>query len=410
MTDDIDPIERDEPTAENGGRPGGNHGDSVSEELRRLDALNEGIRDVTRVLAGVTTRDGIEDALDGLTRTGLYDEVAFLGTIDQWRLPVDGPGADDLPSDADREALAWRNRTGVPTPLEQFAEVPDVGRGSWALIPVCHGGSPYGHLVLATARPRAFSDRELAILERFGGTLGQVIDAVEDRRLLRSDAVTELTIECSEDALATVARNADCRLSLDGLVPADDVLAYFRVSGADARRTVDAATGVDGVGTARAIDDGTVELALAGGSAVVPLARGGTNLRTVEAGGETAEVVVEVVPATDVRALFDRVREHAPDARLTAKRDRNRSPSTERLGSDRPEGPLDGLTDRQREVVEAAYRAGYFEWPRDRTAQEVAESIGISSPTLHKHLRKAEKSVLSTLFETREGRPSKALD
>ena len=29
------------------------------------------------------------------------------------------------------------------------------------------------------------------------------------------------------------------------------------------------------------------------------------------------------------------------------------------------------MTDRQREALEAAFRAGYFDWPRDSTAEEV---------------------------------------
>ena len=64
-----------------------------------------------------------------------------------------------------------------------------------------------------------------------------------------------------------------------------------------------------------------------------------------------------------------------------------------------PDGPLDGLTDRQHQAVETAYRAGYFEWPRENTAQEVAESMGISSPTLHRHLRKAQNELLTEFLD-----------
>ncbi|PSQ04409.1 hypothetical protein BRC95_08240 [Halobacteriales archaeon QS_5_68_33] len=44
------------------------------------------------------------------------------------------------------------------------------------------------------------------------------------------------------------------------------------------------------------------------------------------------------------------------------------------------------MTDRQREALEAAFRAGYFHWLRDSTAEEVAESLDIASPTLHSHI------------------------
>jgi predicted DNA binding protein len=61
---------------------------------------------------------------------------------------------------------------------------------------------------------------------------------------------------------------------------------------------------------------------------------------------------------------------------------------------------MDELTDRQREALEAAYRAGYFEWPRESSAEEVAGTLDISRPTFQGHLRKAEDAVLAALFES----------
>jgi len=57
------------------------------------------------------------------------------------------------------------------------------------------------------------------------------------------------------------------------------------------------------------------------------------------------------------------------------------------------------LTDRQSEVSDAAYRAGYFNWPRDSIAEEVADSPGIASATLHAHLRKAEETLPTDRFD-----------
>jgi len=391
-------------------------------ELRRVDAVNEALGDASRRLAEAATAAGIEAALDRLSGTEPYEVAAFLGTIDRWKLPEAGPDAASLPATADGRPAVWQPRSGVPASLAPFEAVPDADHDSWALLPVRSGPSTYGHLVLATDRPAAFGDLELAILKRFGGTLGRAIDAAADRRLLRSDAVVELTIECSEDALAAIARATDCRLALDGLVAPGvedrngngngaegderEVLAYVHTEGTAAGRVADAAGGVDGVGTPRPIDDGRLELPLTGASAVVPLSEAGTNLRTVEVDPPTpaaVEAVVEVAPGTDLRALFDRIRAYASDAQLAAKRDRSRPTRTDAdaAGPGTGLGSLggDALTDRQREAVEAAYRSGYFEWPRDRTGEEIAERIGISPPTFHNHLRTAERTLLSTLFD-----------
>ena len=51
-----------------------------------------------------------------------------------------------------------------------------------------------------------------------------------------------------------------------------------------------------------------------------------------------------------------------------------------------------------------AYHAGYFEWPRGSTAEELADSMDVSSPTLHNHLRRAQQKLLSAFFDEQEAR------
>lgn len=53
------------------------------------------------------------------------------------------------------------------------------------------------------------------------------------------------------------------------------------------------------------------------------------------------------------------------------------------------------LTDRQREVVQTALDAGYFEWPRETNSEELATELGVSRATLLEHLRKAEQKLLT---------------
>lgn len=58
-----------------------------------------------------------------------------------------------------------------------------------------------------------------------------------------------------------------------------------------------------------------------------------------------------------------------------------------------------GLTEKQRSAIESAYASGYYDWPRAITAEELSNSMGISSSTLHQHLRKGIYTLLSTYFE-----------
>ena len=56
------------------------------------------------------------------------------------------------------------------------------------------------------------------------------------------------------------------------------------------------------------------------------------------------------------------------------------------------------LTDRQREVLTAANRYGYYEYPRRVSSEKLAKRVGISKPVLLQHLRKAEGRIMADIF------------
>ena len=64
-----------------------------------------------------------------------------------------------------------------------------------------------------------------------------------------------------------------------------------------------------------------------------------------------------------------------------------------------PISPLNRLTEKQREVLMAAYKLGYYEIPRKITSEELAKELGIVDSTLVEHLRKAEQRLMTQLFE-----------
>ena len=58
-----------------------------------------------------------------------------------------------------------------------------------------------------------------------------------------------------------------------------------------------------------------------------------------------------------------------------------------------------GLTERQREVLRAARRVGYYDVPRTGSVADVAEAVGCSSSTAGAHLRKAEATLVETFLD-----------
>jgi hypothetical protein len=59
--------------------------------------------------------------------------------------------------------------------------------------------------------------------------------------------------------------------------------------------------------------------------------------------------------------------------------------------------PGGGLTDRQREAVEAAVTCGYYEDPRAGSVAEVGEAMGCAPGTAAEHLRRAEARVMRSI-------------
>lgn len=65
------------------------------------------------------------------------------------------------------------------------------------------------------------------------------------------------------------------------------------------------------------------------------------------------------------------------------------------------EGRPADLSARQLEVVQTALEAGYFDWPREAEAADIAADLDITHPTFLEHLRKAEKKLLQHALSNR---------
>ncbi len=57
--------------------------------------------------------------------------------------------------------------------------------------------------------------------------------------------------------------------------------------------------------------------------------------------------------------------------------------------------PLDGLTDRQEEVVRTAYEMGYYDVPRTVSTEDVAAELDLDPSTVTEHLQRAERNLLA---------------
>jgi PAS domain S-box-containing protein len=407
------------------------------DELATLNELNGVIRGVNEALVAATSREGIATAVcERITDTALY-ETAFMadvptwtGDADDWTTagasgatpPVSSLDAEGLQSTTARDGNAGISGDGEGssggeasgdesddedswsdggTIVVAPVTADESESGVWTMVPLVYRRTVYGAVGLYTERD-AISTREREILGELGETIGQAINAVETRRLLSAESVVELELASgSADVLRSVTAAGDWTLELAGVVPggAAGPVAYLRVVEGPLESVRDELADAT-AGQVRIVrsssDGGVLEWTVTGDAFLGALVEHSATVTDVRADGEHVRYEVQVAADDAARTLVDALSAQFPGVTVCRKRAATRSVDAADV---LPERQLTELTDRQQEALEAAYRSGYFNWPRDSNAEEVAETLGITSATLHSHLRKAEATIFEDIFD-----------
>ncbi|WIV66521.1 PAS domain S-box protein [Natrialbaceae archaeon AArc-T1-2] len=398
------------------------------EQLAALDSLNQVVSEITDAVIGQSTREEIEETVcthlaesdsylfawigdvDAATQTvNLRTEAGVEGYLDGITISVDpdderskGPtgrafrtGEMQTTHDVDAESRhdPWRDH------IEPY------GFRSSAAIPISHDGALYGTLNVYAERLRAFEGREGELIGQLGQVVGHAIAAAERKRALMSDELVELKFRIQDIFEAFgVPGETDGRITIEHAVPVgdDEFLVYGTA-------TPDAVDTLDGLVETRSHwesvtvtvrsegDPASFELRLTDPPVLSLVASlGGYIERAVFEDGDY-QMTIHLAPSADVRRIIDAVETTYPQAEMLRRQQISRprdasQHATRRLAS--------GLTDRQRTTLDVAYHAGFFEWPRETSGEEVAESLGVAPSTFHQHLRKAEQKVFDSLFST----------
>ncbi|QLG63695.1 MEDS domain-containing protein [Halorarum salinum] len=271
-------------------------------------------------------------------------------------------------------------------------------------VPLAYEESCYGSLTLYAASPNVFDDLERSVLGELGETIAHAIEAVETRRALLSDAVTELTIavDGTDDVLADLARVIDAELAVDGFVgdPAEPARVFFTIPGVDPDGVLDRSESLPGLSDVRVegeTDAGHAFSATVSGPTLASrVVDNHAAIRSLGVTADGATAVVDLPVTSSVRSFLEALRASYPTVELVARRNRDRSMRTRR---DVREAVADRLTDRQREVLETAYLSGFFESPRARTGRELSRTLDVSQSTFSHHLREAERKVFELVLD-----------
>jgi PAS domain S-box-containing protein len=279
------------------------------------------------------------------------------------------------------------------------AECPETE--TYVTIPVVRDNLIYGTLTMVLNRSTAFVENEREQFEALGDAIGHGLETIKTRALLHADRIVEVELQSRDenDLLVAAANRSDGTVSIDGAVPLSEerALLYVRIAGGSAEDLRETVTDMAGVEMKQVVSEGpdeavvTVEVGSAG-SLVKRAMELGVTVDRARATEGKLELVVHVLPGEDVRSIVEGLQTSFPDVSLTGKRERERQQELNR-------STLDEMSQRQHTSLSAAYHAGYFESPRESTAEEVADSLGVSGPTFHKHLRRAERILLQEVLD-----------
>ncbi|SEL39538.1 bacterio-opsin activator domain-containing protein [Haloferax larsenii] len=376
----------------------------------RLSSVVELVRETSAALSDATTRDELEQTLcERLGRSNAY-RFAWISAANtassgsQTVVGIDEAGLSDVrrvvpdsaePADSDGDEVLVRTSNATVSTDSGVVDITTVS--------LVHGETTFGRLHLGTP-PGTVSTSEQSVLATLGQQAGAALAAVERKKLLLADTVTRLRFQCTDDGsvLVRVSDALGCTVALRGVAPIADrsLLCFLAVSGVKTDRAFDELDAAPEVSNVRLVRDrgeeSVLEIVLSGESLLSAVtARDGTVSEFVAEDG-TASFVVELSNEIPLRTVITELTDTYPDTELRSKREVERDPQH---ATDFRESVEGQLTDKQHSALRAAFLAGYFEWPRESTAEDLADSLDVSSPTLHQHLRTAQQKLLHSFFD-----------
>lgn len=392
-----------------------------AERAQRLDAVAELSQRVDAAITTHSSRTGIQEAvcselIDLDPFTGAFIAAAEVGTDRLTLRTVAGIDRDiaeqalQTPNSPDQHPVLDAWQSGDPHvvadlvgsgPRSQWRQVLlKDGVGAVCAVPVTYNEVTHGVLTIMADDPDGFGEREIDVLSQLGTSIGYAITAVERQRALESDDTLELEFhgERPDIQFAKLARELDCRVRHDRTVRRQDgsVTVYYTAADASDGITTVASETLPGDVSVVAQQDGETVLERQGSTWFGSLiSEYGGILRRGYATSDGVTLVIELPRETNTRTIVERLRAEYPSLELAAQRQHHdTAPTTTEIRHQLQQR----LSERQYEALQTGYGMGYFDWPRESSGEDVADRLGITQPTVNKHIRLGERKVFDLLF------------
>jgi len=279
-------------------------------------------------------------------------------------------------------------------------------------IPLSYQQLSYGILTVYAETPDVFDLPTQSVLEEVSDTVGYAINSIETKQGLVADRAVEIQLQATEsdDILHRIADVVDAEVTFEGIVPQGDssCIVFFSTDALpdDLENCSEILPRIQRLECLTDTEDTSLfEARVSGTQLALTVAEQGGAPQLIRSDGETLEIQFEVPQTADIRQLIAELRRSCPDIELVSRHKRERSVQTRESFHS---ALTSQLTPRQFEVLLAAYYSGFYQSPRDKTGQEIADTLDISQPTFSHHLRVAVRKLLEQLFS--EGGTTQHLD
>ena len=270
------------------------------------------------------------------------------------------------------------------------------GLASVLSVPIAHNNMLYGVLSVYFTDSLEFPSQRKVAIEGLASLTARALTSLDHRRALGTKNRVELEFETSgvDSPLKRVASATGADLRLESVVTHSDGIdiLYGTLNGASAEQFSEATDTFPSIRMAEILEAGDGRLRFELGvqqdvppSTVIDL--GGT-FEELHVTPDRCVMRASFFPSVSINTIIETVIKRHPDWNLKARRTISRDGDPPQTGEEMPE-----LSDRQASILNAAVESGYFDWPRETTAEEIAEKIGVSPPTIHRHLRAGMKSL-----------------
>lgn len=398
------------------------------DQLETLNRINTLIQLIEKKLVEATTRSELESTIcEQLAASELYSS-AWIGDAEVTTDRIAARAGSGI-ADADLKAInetplsSLGNgtveralETGDITVIRQYrleggvtdtdSDDQDRQVETTAAVPIIYGDRIYGVMVVHGTNEDVFGEKAVRGFELLGQITGFAISAIQNRKILLSDSVVELEFEVADPRVfcLNVTKELDCQCKLERSIPIDEgkFMHYHTITGAKPADVLELAAEADHVEDATAVakrDDGFVLQSVTPEAPAETALQAGATYQSAVAKDGRGRLVVEAPQSADIREIVAQLEEGFSTVDLRSKRERERSIHT----ADEFRDVVDAqLTEKQRTTIESAYFSGYYDWPREITAEELADSMGVSSSTLHQHLRNGTRHLLSAFFQDQD--------